>query len=403
MALGGWPEGPPVLPPTGLPARLDALVDEIECRTAERGHPVRVSWAAMLSGRAGLLDLGRRGRTSPNGTCRLLRAADGWVALNLARADDVTLVPALTGVTSTDPWDNAARAAARTAGAEFVTRARLLGLAAAPLPEPSPPIEADACTIVDRSGRRTDGDGESWQVVDLSSLWAGPVAARVLAAAGAAVIKVESSSRPDGARATPAFYRWVHSEDDVTVTVDLASEAGRERVAALIDGADVVIEGSRPRALEQLGLGPADRPGRAGQVWLSITGYGRDEPGRDSVAFGDDAAVAGGLVGWDEAGEPVFCGDAIADPLTGLAGALAVLRARDTGGGQLIDLAMARMAAAMADGLGPPPAGQADQGVAVVADGTGGWQVRAGDTVEAVRAGPPSLEWVSAGGRSRLQ
>ena len=113
MALGGWPEGPPVLPPPGLPARLDALVDEIECRTAERGHPVRVSWAAMLSGRAGLLDLGRRGRTSPNGTCRLLRAADGWVALNLARADDVTLVPALTGVTSTDPWDNAARAAAR--------------------------------------------------------------------------------------------------------------------------------------------------------------------------------------------------------------------------------------------------------------------------------------------------
>ena len=41
----------------------------------------------------------------------------------------------------------------------------------------------------------------------------------------------------------------------------------------------------------------------------------------------------------------MFVGDAIADPLTGLAGAVAVMRAFDAGGGQLIDLAMASVVA----------------------------------------------------------
>ena len=58
----------------------------------------------------------------------------------------------------------------------------------------------------------------------------------------------------------------------------------------------MVIEASRPRALAQLGLAPEMIPHRDGQVWLSITGYGRAAPER--AAFGDDAAVAGGLVGW---------------------------------------------------------------------------------------------------------
>ena len=99
-------------------------------------------------------------------------------------------------------------------------------------------------------------------------------------------------------------------------------------------------------------------PHRPGQVWLSITGYGRSLPER--VAFGDDAAVAGGLVGWTGAngqganggaGEPVFCADAIADPLTGACGALAVALSRSAGGGELIDLSMRDVAAAFAAAL----------------------------------------------------
>jgi hypothetical protein len=106
-------------------------------------------------------------------------------------------------------------------------------------------------------------------------------------------------------------------------------------------------------------------PHRPGQVWLSITGYGRSMPER--VAFGDDAAVAGGLVGWagnqwarDEPTAPVFCADAIADPLSGACGALAVALSRSAGGGELIDLSMRDVAAAFA--AAPPGHGAADHG-----------------------------------------
>jgi hypothetical protein len=80
----------------------------------------------------------------------------------------------------------------------------------------------------------------------------------------------------------------------------------------------------------------------------------------ERVAFGDDAAVAGGLVAWPELegaeGEwagpgsagPVFCADAIADPLAGACGALAVALSRSAGGGELIDLSMRDVAAAFA-------------------------------------------------------
>ena len=62
------------------------------------------------------------------------------------------------------------------------------------------------------------------------------------------------------------------------------------------------------------------------------------------VAFGDDAAVAGGLVGSARA-SPVFIGDAIADPLTGLAATQAVLDALGRGGGEIVEIALAEVAA----------------------------------------------------------
>jgi hypothetical protein len=377
MALTGWPDGPPVLPPLDLPARLAGLVAGIEELTALRGRPVRVSWEAALAGRAALLGLRRLGRTSANGTCRLLRAPDGWVALNLPRRDDIEMIPALTGRVGPDPWDDAGAMLATAPAAEFVARARLLGLAAAQVPEPGRPALADAARETQR-WERGDVTYRPWRVVDLSSLWAGPLVARLLAEAGARVTRIESRTRPDGARAIPKFYRWLHSPGETTVEVDLRSAAGRQHAADLIDGADVVIEASRPRALEQLGLGPEDRRDRPGRVWLSITGYGRSAPGRDWVAFGDDAAVAGGLLGWDEADEPVFCGDAIADPVAGLVGALAVLQARQTGGGQLIDLAMSRAAA-------------------FAAGDTGRRVTPAAAAATPVRDGPPSLDLIQPG------
>jgi crotonobetainyl-CoA:carnitine CoA-transferase CaiB-like acyl-CoA transferase len=82
-------------------------------------------------------------------------------------------------------------------------------------------------------------------------------------------------------------------------------------------------------------------------VWLRITGHGVAGDRANWVAFGDDAAVAGGLVGRSAAG-PVFCADAVADPLTGLHAALAVVEALSRGGGDLVDVAMAAVAATYA-------------------------------------------------------
>src|SRR5439155_480481 len=69
------------------------------------------------------------------------------------------------------------------------------------------------------------------------------------------------------------------------------------------------------------------------RVWLSITGYGQEDA---RVAFGDDAAVGGGLVVEDAAG-PCFCADAVADPLTGLFAADACLAALADGGRVRLD------------------------------------------------------------------
>jgi crotonobetainyl-CoA:carnitine CoA-transferase CaiB-like acyl-CoA transferase len=108
-----------------------------------------------------------------------------------------------------------------------------------------------------------------------------------------------------------------------------------------------VIEGSRPRALEQLGVSASDLVPRGPRVWVSITGYGREPSTAMRVALGDDAAAAGGLVGWVDDG-PVFIADAVADPLTGLVAAQAVVDAVLDGGRWLVDVALARVASAVA-------------------------------------------------------
>ena len=81
---------------------------------------------------------------------------------------------------------------------------------------------------------------------------------------------------------------------------------------------------------------------RSGLTWISITGYGRDEPEGLWTAFGDDAGVAAGLSSLMQqvTGQPLICGDAIADPLTGMHAALAALASYQRGGGQLISLAL---------------------------------------------------------------
>ncbi|MDT5277786.1 MAG: hypothetical protein QOG95_4718 [Mycobacterium sp.] len=322
---------------------------------------VEVDAATVLAGRAAIMNLRRRGRISAGGATRLLATADGWCALALPRADDAAALPALMEVDAVtgDAWTALSHWAATRSTEAVVARAQLLDIAVAALGEAG--AEPPAVRVCGGSAgpRRPDG----LLVADLSSLWAGPLCAQVLALAGAVVVKVESPSRPDGTRSgEPAFYDWMNF-GKLSYAVDF--DSGSDALRRLLSAADIVIEGSRPVALRRRRLSAEDLPGRPGRIWLRIRGY-RDQPHRP--AFGDDAAVAGGLVGAAADG-PVFCGDAIADPLSGLEAARAVGESLRRGGGEVVDVSMAQVAAryaalpqssnstAPANRPQPPPAG----------------------------------------------
>ena len=172
-------------------------------------------------------------------------------------------------------------------------------------------------------------------------MWAGPLCAQLLGRCGAEVVKVEDVSRPDVARlGDPWLFEELHAGHE-QVVLDFGSEAGRRALGELVDQADVVIEASRPRALGHLGLGPEQFLGsRPGRTWISITGHGRSGTRSNWVAFGDDAAAGGGLVSGADPTGPVFCADAIADPISGLCGATGALASIVNGGGHLVDCSM---------------------------------------------------------------
>lgn len=323
----------PLAIPRGLLRQAQAVADEFGARTA-----VPVDATELLTGRAALLDIVPNGQVSAGGATQLLATRDRWCALTLSRDADIDMIPALLQDDSTenDVWPAIRSWAARSTAAEVAERARLLGLPVAVLGETAP-----APPAVTPLGPREAGPLAGMLVADLSSMWAGPLCGQLLARAGATVVKVESSGRPDGTRAGSAeFFDWMNTQKLSYVTdFDKSHD-----VAALLDVADVVIEASRPAALTRRGLGPDGVAVRPGRIWLRITGHGTVGEKADWVAFGDDAAVSGGLVGY-HGGAPVFVGDAIADPLTGLHAAGAVAASRERGGGELIEFSMAAVAA----------------------------------------------------------
>jgi hypothetical protein len=329
MALTGRPDAPPLGPPAGFVARVQSLDMSIANRSG-----VELDALAVLAERAALAGFTRRGDRSCGGSTRLLRASDGWVAVSLARSEDFDAVPAwLEAETTGEMWALVESEVPARAVATLVERARLLGLPVAGLGREMPSV---VDTTVELGRPKAIADAV---VVDLSSLWAGPLCGRVLALAGARVVKVESVARPDGARRGPAaFFDLLNSRKE-SVSFEFDDPADTGALRKLVAEADVVIESSRARALQHLGIHPSDS-----QTWVSITGYGRDSVG---AAFGDDAAVAGGLVVWDELG-PCFCVDAIADPLTGLVAADLCLGALERGRRGLIDVPLAGVAAQFA-------------------------------------------------------
>lgn len=305
----------------------------------------RVEVAAMgVTDRRGLLPLDAPTRISPNRACRMVRAADGWVAVNLAREEDRDLVPAwLEGEFGEAPWDQVERLAPARNAAAWVERAALLGLPAGAVGE-----AVGARTESGPRGAARQREGAP-KVIDISALWAGPMCGAILAAAGCEVTKVESTRRPDPTRTSmPEFHRRLNGGKR-EVALDFADPSGRAALREAVMAADVVITGARPRAFASLGFDPEEITA-GGAVWVAISGHGWAQGHR--VAFGDDAAAAGGLVAWSDGGEPRFLGDALADPVTGLAAAVGALEALVVGVAAFVDAGLAPSAAAAAEQMG---------------------------------------------------
>lgn len=332
MCVTRSPGGPPRLSP-GAPASWARAAAALLGRAELDG-------AALLSERAALAQLGGNGPYSPGGAFRAYRARDGWLGLSLARPGDIDLVPALIEGAPDAPDVQAAvaRWAAGRPAAAAEERARLLGLPAA-IVQSEPQVLPGPAVWAERGGPSSHRNRPV--VVDLSALWAGPLCAQLLGQAGARVVKVESTARPDGARGgNAAFYDLLHGGHEA-VALDFGSPIGRQALRDLVAWADVIIEASRPRALARLGLDAAEFVGR-GAVWVSITAYGRSAG--DRVGFGDDVAAAAGLVVDDGAG-PYPVGDAVADPLAGITAAAAAIAALRSGYGWLLDVSMRDIAA----------------------------------------------------------
>ena len=355
--LSGRSDGPPLPVPSGLVRLAEDAAATIASASARLGSRVDVDGPALLAERAAIVRLRRRGSTSCGGAARLLATQDGWIALSLARDDDIESVPAWLEtpmpVTLEATWQVIADAVRGRPATALVERAAVLGMPASRLGEATSDV-VDGPTVVTSLGtaaplRRAP------VVVDLSSLWAGPLCANLIGLAGARVLKVDSSGRPDGARLGPqAFFDLLHGGHE-SVALDFTDAADVGALRALVAGADMVIESSRPRAFAQLGLAPAADTGPA--VWVSITAHGRASAAADRVGFGDDASVAGGLVARDDDG-PCFCVDAVADPLSGLVAAAAALEALAGGTRVHIDVALSRTAAAAAAGPWTTPVGE---------------------------------------------
>jgi hypothetical protein len=312
-------------------------------------HIAALEGATILGERGSHGNYVIRGRVSPGlGGSRIMPTRDGrWFVLTIIRAEDRIFLPALLLDENLDIHDPDAIAAgvAQHTCDDLVERGRLLGLPVAAVDETpaSPPSD-----LIARGPYRQRPPGHRPLVVDMSAIWAGPLLGHLLWLAGAELVKVESPTRPDLIRRDdPATFDLIN-QGKANISVDLTRPEQKAALTDLIRRADIVVESSRVRALKQLGVdaGALVRE-TPGLVWLSVTGHGATGEAANWAGIGHDCGVAGGLsqAMAQACGEIGYVGDAIADPLTGIAGAIEAWRAYRSGEACRIGLAMSAITA----------------------------------------------------------
>lgn len=206
------------------------------------------------------------------------------------------------------------------------------------------------------SNARNDLDGplQGVRVLEVTTTWAGPMAACVLADYGADVIKVESPAGEVGRRLLPrvpgsqlGIPHETVNRNKRNITLDLHDPEARNILRQLVSDVDIFIENFRPGTLTEWGLGYQDlRAVNADLIYVSISGYGQFGPLHERAGYDP---VAQNYSGWsslngDPSGGPRRAPTWLGDDVAGLHGAMAAMAAllhrRATGEGQHVDVSL---------------------------------------------------------------
>jgi len=299
---------------------------------------------------------------------RFWRAADGWVRTHanfpwhreallraVGAADDEGLAASI-AARSAEEVEAAAFVAGGVAAkartpAEWLAHPQGAAVAAEPLVarvrlgdsaprsglDPGPPSPAPMAGI---------------RVLDLTRVIAGPVCARVLGALGADVLRLDPPARPDFDPGQPADTLLGKR----SAFLDLGTDAGAERLDALLADADVVLLGYRPGALSRFRLAPEGLAERhPGLVIMELAAWGHTGPWHERRGFDSIVQAASGIAAVEAGpdGEPGALPCQLLDHGTGYLAAAAVMDAlveqRERGGTHLLRLSLARTACWLLD------------------------------------------------------
>lgn len=195
------------------------------------------------------------------------------------------------------------------------------------------------------------GPLEGVRVVELTKVWAGPYAGKLLAMLGAEVIKIETAASPEEMRAyggtdiNHAPYFLSINPEILSVDLDIRSAEGTARLRELIARSDIVLNNLRPGAMERQGLGYQQLTEvKPDIISVSIKMWGNDGPMGHQTGYAPCfAALAGpaSLVGYPDGpplGTSMRYGDSTVGAAAAYAAVVALLHRELSGAGQFVDV-----------------------------------------------------------------
>ena len=198
------------------------------------------------------------------------------------------------------------------------------------------------------------------RVLELGSFIAGPFCGQLLGDYGADVLKIEAPGEGDPMRAWgvtldgDSIWWPTIARNKRSVALDMRDPRAREAVRRIAATCDVVLENFRPGRLEEWGLGydelSRDNPAL---VMVRVSGFGQDGPRAAEAGFGSIGEAMGGIrytTGYPHL-PPTRAGISLGDSVTAMFGVIgtlaALLSARATGLGQVVDVAIYEAVAAL--------------------------------------------------------